>query len=241
MKTCTFAGHSVCRDIFIADLAEREIKRILEENDIIHFYCGGMGEFDKLCETTLHDMKHVFPDKQIFIDLVMPFSTKDMDYNPRYYNDNYSNVIIPDCLSQYDSKKKIPMRNRWMVDTSEFLIAYVTHKSSGAWNTLQHAIKKRRSFINLSEIPTDDHCYSFNQIFGLIIKLNRRINGIALEGFSKATKLSYDYLYNIENALRAPTLDAIVKISRSMNMAPHTLIETAEQEYKKIRKQKPLP
>ena len=106
MKTCTFAGHSVCRDIFIADLAEREIKRILEENDIIHFYCGGMGEFDKLCETTLHDMKHVFPDKQIFIDLVMPFSTKDMDYNPRYYNDNYSNVIIPGCLSQYDSEKE---------------------------------------------------------------------------------------------------------------------------------------
>lgn len=231
MKICTFAGHGECRDADIAYEAERAVKRVIEQNDAVCFYCGGMGDFDTICETTVRDMKRIFPEKKIRLSLVMPFYTREMDYQPERFRDSYDEVIVPDALSQYDSKRRIPLRNEWMVDHADELIAYITHNSGGAWNTYRHAIELSMPITNLSLLHSENPL-SFEASFGRTLTLHRRLKALSVEALAKASSLDAAYLERVENAQRNPTLETILKLSEIFGCAPHTLFEETERLFK---------
>ena len=46
----------------------------------------------------------------------------------------------------------ISKRNQWMVDKSDLVIAHVDHDWGGAAKTLEYAIRKKKSYINLGEL-----------------------------------------------------------------------------------------
>ena len=43
------------------------------------------------------------------------------------------------------------LRNRWMVEQADYVIAMVERKEGGAYATLQYAQKKKKKIINLAE------------------------------------------------------------------------------------------
>ena len=77
--------------------------------------------------------------------------------NIEYYANYYESVIIPDCVYGAHPKSAINIRNRWMIDNTDLIIAYVEHNNGGAYEALKYAkINEKTSFnriiINTNEI-----------------------------------------------------------------------------------------
>ena len=60
-------------------------------------------------------------------------------------------VLIPSILEGVHYKHAIVLRNRWMVEQADYVIAMVERKEGGAYATLQYAQKKKKKIINLAE------------------------------------------------------------------------------------------
>ena len=60
-------------------------------------------------------------------------------------------VLIPSILEGVHYKHAIVLRNRWMVEQADYVIAMVERKEGGAYATLQYAKKKKKKIINLAE------------------------------------------------------------------------------------------
>ena len=68
------------------------------------------------------------------------------------YNESlYDGIIIPQELLGIHPKAAITKRNRWMVDQSDLLIAFVQRDFGGAYETLKYARRKKVSVINISD------------------------------------------------------------------------------------------
>lgn len=65
----------------------------------------------------------------------------------------YDEVIVPMELAGVHYKSAITKRNRWMVDASQVLIAFVYRDHGGAYSTLRYAQKKNLQVINLANNP----------------------------------------------------------------------------------------
>lgn len=71
MIKCCFAGHglaphSLMQEIMLA------VEDIIRESNVIEFYSGGMGDFDKLCEQAVRETKKRYTEKEIRLSLVLP-------------------------------------------------------------------------------------------------------------------------------------------------------------------------
>ena len=137
---CTFAGH---REIFGFDQSHlmEILESILESEQELTCYVGGMGEFDSLCANAVRVLKHRHPEKNILLILVLPYMKQAINTHREYYQERYDDIIIPTELAGIHYKKAIPARNRWMVDQSDCLVAMVWRNYGGAYQTLKYAEK----------------------------------------------------------------------------------------------------
>lgn len=136
MITCTFAGHRAAANAadewaIPAALAEA-VEALLALDDAFEFYFGGMGWFDLLCAREVQRAKLAVPGKRIKLTLIQPYPRKIEG------EDVYDAVIIPNELRKLPPKAAIPARNRWLVEHSQHLIAYV-RRDGGAATTLRLA------------------------------------------------------------------------------------------------------
>ena len=154
MTTCTFAGH---REVYQADVGkalDAAISSILGNGDDSYtFLVGGMGDFDGLCAGAVRAAKRRHPDKQITLALVEPYMKQEINTGKDYYEMIFDDVIIPIELADVHYKAAITKRNRWMVDASQVLIAFVYRDHGGAYTTLRYAQKKNLQIINLANNP----------------------------------------------------------------------------------------
>lgn len=121
---------------------------MIEKENVTEFYNGYKGAFDSLCARTVNELKKDYPFIKSFWVL---------SYMPREKDDCTDNLlklfdesIYPD-LENVHPRFAIVKCNEWMVNNSDFLIAYVKHEWGGAFQTLRYAKKKKHiSIINLS-------------------------------------------------------------------------------------------
>ena len=153
MTVCTFAGH---REVYQANIAEKldeAISKIMSEDDCFRFLVGGMGDFDGMCSSAVRRAKRNYPDKQISLELVLPYLTRELNENKQFYETSYDDVIIPIELADVHYKSAINRRNRWMVEKSDWMVAFVYRDFGGAYTTLRYAEKKGLQIINLAKSP----------------------------------------------------------------------------------------
>lgn len=149
MITCTFAGH---REIFHKGIDQKltaELEKLLRLDSEFLFYFGEMGEFDSLCINTVWQLMRDNPEKSIRMVLVMPYMTKQLNFMREYYQSVFHEVIIPGESAEVHFKRAIFTRNRWMVDHSQYLIAYVHRNFGGAFETVKYAMGKNVDVLNL--------------------------------------------------------------------------------------------
>lgn len=137
----TFCGHSQIAD------KETVRKRLTDEiQELLRagyrkFYLGGYGDFDNLAAVVLDELKDTFPDMERI--LILPYLDKRVDTSL------YDGTLYPP-LESVPKRFAISRRNKWMVEESDILIAYVHHDWGGAAKTLEHAIRKKIPIINIA-------------------------------------------------------------------------------------------
>ena len=66
-----------------------------------------------------------------------------------FYEEYYDEIIIPD-IGRPHPKVAITLRNQWMVDAADLVIAYVENSSGGAYKAMAYAEKTGKPVINLA-------------------------------------------------------------------------------------------
>jgi uncharacterized phage-like protein YoqJ len=111
------------------------------------FYLGGYGGFDRMAASVVWELKKKYP--QIQSVLVLPYLDR------KICADNYDGTTYPP-LEAVPKRFAITHRNRWMVDQSDVVIAYVLHGWGGAAKTLEYAQRKHKLIINYGDSITEE-------------------------------------------------------------------------------------
>lgn len=151
MTVCTFAGHREVYQANIADKLDEAISRILKNDNCFRFLVGGIGDFDGMCSSAVRRAKRNYPNKQISLELILPYLTQELNENKSYYEISYDDVVVPIELAGVHYKSAITKRNRWMVEKSDWMIAFVYRDFGGAYTSLRYAEKKGLQIINLAK------------------------------------------------------------------------------------------
>ena len=138
-RTCCGFGHRFVLIDVEAPLRE-VLCNLIEAHDVTRFLTGGMGEFDELFAKTVRSLRGVYP--QIRLCLVVPYLTKSLNEQRELLSSLYDEIILPSELDGTNKKAAIPMRNRWMVDHSDFVISAVHRDFGGAFEAVSYAVKR---------------------------------------------------------------------------------------------------
>lgn len=137
-----FCGHG---DIVYDDKVKQDlIFEITKQigNGETEFLLGGYGNFDILAAKLVKTIKEKNPN--IKSTLVLPY------FDRQYDLDLYDDTVYP-ALENIPKRFAILKRNEYMVDTSSTIIAYVLHNWGGAAKTLNYAVKKNKTIINIAK------------------------------------------------------------------------------------------
>lgn len=141
--TVTFCGHRDTQDTpkLRAWLADSIEKLIAEGADT--FYLGGYGNFDLIAASVVWRLKQKYP--QIESVLVLAYLGRDVDA------ELYDRTMYPE-IEGGPMRFAIVKRNRWMVDNSDVLIAYVILDNGGAAAARRYAMSKKKRIINYTSV-----------------------------------------------------------------------------------------
>ncbi len=139
--TVTFCGHRSIEQSLQVSNWLRDIVRTLILQGANTFLLGGYGAFDLLAARVVRDLKAEFPS--IESTLVIAYLTTDND--PLLYD----NTLYPP-LENVPFRYAISHRNRWMVEQSDIVVAFVKHSWGGAVTTLNYAKRKGKVIIEYS-------------------------------------------------------------------------------------------
>ena len=135
MICCGFGHRVLLMDV---EKPLREVlERLVAERGVRVFYTGGMGEFDELFARTVRSMKRECPSLRLV--LVAPYLTERLNLDKAFYEAQYDEILIPAELDGVHPKAAIGLRNRWMVDRSDIVIAALHRDFGGAAEAVQYA------------------------------------------------------------------------------------------------------
>lgn len=133
MSICFFAGHSEVPE-WIQDALDDAVERHITEYGVSDFLVGNYGGFDRIAAQVVAEAKKRHPGVSLY--LMLAYSPAE---NFIYEAEYFDGLILPEGQENVPPKAAIPRLNRHMADESDYMIAYVSHISSGAYNTLQYA------------------------------------------------------------------------------------------------------
>ena len=138
-----FCGHSRYESA-LED--EKKILEILEKrvgDASVEIFLGEYGDFDKFA----YDCAKKFKNNHTGVKLVFitPYITV-----AKHKKDRFDLIIYPE-LEKIPFQYAILHRNKWMVDKSDIIIAYVTHKYGGAYTMYRYAKQKNKELYNLAD------------------------------------------------------------------------------------------
>ena len=151
MITCVFSGH---REVLIPGIEMRlsdEIERLLQTDSKFLFLSGGMGQFDEMGSAAVRAAKRRHPDMDITLALVLPYPSRRLNADKEYYGALFDGIIIPSISDAAHRKAAIGLRNRWMVEQSDIVLACIYRSFGGAWDTVNYARRLGKPVINLAD------------------------------------------------------------------------------------------
>lgn len=142
---CCGFGHKVM--LMDIETPLREIMgRLVKERGVTEFYTGGMGEFDEQFARMVRGMmRH---DSRLRLVLVLPYLTRRINQDKVYYKALYDEILIPATLDGIHPKAAISIRNRWMVDHSDFVVAALYRDFGGAAEAIRYAKRQGKVVID---------------------------------------------------------------------------------------------
>lgn len=141
----SFCGHRE----FTPD-AEKEkiimdiLLKFAETEQEVICYTGGYGAFDWFAASCIRKAQRIA--KNIRNCLIIPYITASYLDRIKDRKNEFDEIIYPP-LESVPPRLAIIRRNKWMVDNSDLLIAYVNYSWGGAAKTLEYAKRRRIEII----------------------------------------------------------------------------------------------
>ncbi|MDD5913173.1 MAG: hypothetical protein PUC62_02655 [Oscillospiraceae bacterium] len=149
--TVSFFGHRQIDRFFDAEEKVSDIvRRLLVEKEYVEFLIGRDGDFDQIVSSAVRQAKRSIRDDNSELTWVMAYPKAEYANNEDSFDAYYDRVEVCDDSAQSHPKAAIQIRNRNMVDRSDWVICYVDHESGGAFQTMQYAQKCGKDVINLA-------------------------------------------------------------------------------------------
>ena len=145
----TFCGHSNFRKSFnyeekMIAIFEKEIADKSAE-----FYLGGYGNFDNFAYACCKKYKKTHPNVSLIF--VTPYIREEYQKaHLGFHNERYDGMVYPP-IENIPLKFAILYRNKYMVEESDFVIAYITHNYGGAYKMYSYAKSKGKNVINIAD------------------------------------------------------------------------------------------
>ena len=145
MKSCFFIGHREATQEVLPALTEA-IQQHIVAYGVTEFIVGNYGGFDRLAAKALIAAKKQYPD--ITLSMLIPYHPAE---RPVALPDGFDGTFYPLGMESVPRRLAIIRANHYMVDHSDYLIAYAWHPASNARNLIEYAQKKRIQIVNLGE------------------------------------------------------------------------------------------
>ena len=135
MKSCFFIGHREASESLTETLAEA-IEKYITELGVLEFVVGGYGAFDRIAARQLAAAKE--RHQEINIMLLTPYHPSERKI---CLPNGFEVSFYPPDMENIPKRLAIVRANRYMVEHSDYLIAYVWHPASNARELLEYAQK----------------------------------------------------------------------------------------------------
>ena len=132
MKSCFFIGHREATEDIFPRLAE-EVDRHISEYGVREFVVGNYGGFDRLAARAVIKAKETYP--QIVLSMLLPYHPAE---RPIQLPQGFDGSFYPPGMEKTPRKFAILRANQYMVDHTDYLIAYVWHTASNARELLDY-------------------------------------------------------------------------------------------------------
>lgn len=151
MKSCFFIGHRESDERLLPQLIDL-VERLIKEEQVAYFYVGGYGGFDRIAVAAVKEAKKRFSG--ITLMLVLPYHPGERTVETPF---GFDGTYYPEGLENVPKRYAIARANKIMINTSDWLIAYVCHGASNSRTLLEYA--KRREKKGLIQIENlADYC-----------------------------------------------------------------------------------
>ena len=138
MSACFFIGHRECGERMLPVLAQ-EVERHITEHGVTEFVVGHYGGFDRLAASAVREAKERHPE--ITLTLLLPYHPHDQ---PIPAQEGFDGTFYPPGMETVPKRAAIVRANRYMLEHSSCLIAYVSHPSSGSREVLEAALRRQK-------------------------------------------------------------------------------------------------
>ena len=150
-KSCFFIGHRETPDT-VLPLLQETVNKHIECYDVTEFVVGHYGNFDYLAAKAVIAAKQLHPE--ISLSLLIPYHPAE---RPIKKTKGFDNTYYPPGMEDVPRKLAIVRANRYMVDHTDFLIAYAWHPASNARDLLEYARKREgKGLIHVTALPHND-------------------------------------------------------------------------------------
>ena len=139
MAKCTFFGHRDSPSSIKGKLHE-EIERLINEKDVNTFYVGTQGNFDRMAYSVLVELRKRYHHIKVY---------RVLAYMPKPGETDTADTIVPEGIENTHPRYAIVSRNNWMIDHSDYVIAYIRHTFGGAYQAVERAKKKGKILIQI--------------------------------------------------------------------------------------------
>ena len=144
----TFCGHS---DFQRMPEYEEKMLALLEAvvgDKYAEMYLGGYGDFDEFACYCCRKYKQAHPN--VSLVLVTPYIDTEYRLSQHGETNKYDLILYPGLESR-PLKFAITYRNRYMVEQSDCVIAFVNRTWGGAYSTYKYAKSKGKKILNIAK------------------------------------------------------------------------------------------
>lgn len=136
---CFFIGHRDTPKTIYPELI-KEIENHIVFFGVNEFIVGHYGSFDLMAGRAVFELKAKYPAVKLV--MLLPYlPVENRVQIPDYFDDS----LYPDNMEKVPKKYAIIRANRYAVDISDYLIAYVSHPGSSARDILEYASKRKHT------------------------------------------------------------------------------------------------
>lgn len=149
-RICFFIGHRDAPKKLRAAL-DSAVEQHITDFGVTQFVVGHYGQFDQMAARAVAAAKSRHPE--VTLTMLLPYHPAEQ---PIELTEEFNDSFYPFEAERIPRKVAIVRANRYMVEHSDYLIAYVAHTASNTRNLLEYARKcKRESPLVITELGTN--------------------------------------------------------------------------------------